>query len=278
MDRRKVLIGGGAAVGAAASSLAAPAIAQGRLELKMVTTWPRDFPGLGTGAQDLANLIENLSGGRIKVRLFAAGEMVKAFDSFDAVARGDADMYHAADYYWQKRHKAYNFFTSVPMGMTALELDAWIRFGGGQALWDELSAGFGVKPFLAGNTGVQMGGWFRNPIRSLDDMKQLKMRIPGLGGEVIKRLGGQAITLPGGEIPAALANGKINAAEWVGPYNDKAFGLHRYLKNYMFPGFQEPDTGLCLEVNLKLWESFSKTDQTIIETTATASDNLVLAE
>ena len=198
MDRRKVLIGGGAAVGAAASSLAAPAIAQGRLELKMVTTWPRDFPGLGTGAQDLANLIENLSGGRIKVRLFAAGEMVKAFDSFDAVARGDADMYHAADYYWQKRHKAYNFFTSVPMGMTALELDAWIRFGGGQALWDELSAGFGVKPFLAGNTGVQMGGWFRNPIRSLDDMKQLKMRIPGLGGEVIKRLGGQAITLPGG--------------------------------------------------------------------------------
>ena len=251
MDRRKMLVGGGAAIGAAAATggLAAPAVAQGRLELKMVTTWPRDFPGLGTGAQNLANLIGDLSGGRIKVRLFAAGEMVKAFESFDAVSRGDADMYHAADYYWQGRHKAYNFFTSVPMGMTALELDAWIRFGGGQALWDELSGQFGIKPFLAGNTGVQMGGWFRNPIRSLDDMKQLKMRIPGLGGEVIKRLGGEAVTLPGGEIPAALANGKINAAEWVGPYNDKAFGLHRYLKNYMFPGFQEPGTGVCLGIN-----------------------------
>ncbi len=278
MDRRKILVGGGAALGAAAGGLAAPAIAQGRLELKMVTTWPRDFPGLGTGAQNLANLIGELSGGRIKVRLFAAGEMVKAFESFEAVSRGDAEMYHAADYYWQGRHKAYNFFTSVPMGMTALELDAWIRFGGGQALWDELSGQFGIKPFLAGNTGVQMGGWFRNPIRSLNDMKQLKMRIPGLGGEVIKRLGGEAITIPGGEIPAALANGKINAAEWVGPYNDQAFGLHRYLKNYMFPGFQEPGTGLSLGVNRKFWDGLSKTDQTIIETAATASNNLVLAE
>lgn len=279
MDRRRFVAGAGTTAAALASgAIAAPAVAQGLRELKMVTTWPRDFPGLGTGAQRLADQITRISGGKLRVKLFAAGEMVPAFEAFDAVARGDAQMYHAADYYWQKRHKAYNFFTSVPMGMTALELDAWIKFGGGQALWDELSAQFGIKPLLAGNTGVQMGGWFQKPITSLNDMAGLKMRIPGLGGEVVRRMGGQAIVMPGGEIPDALASGKINAAEWVGPYNDKAFGLHNYLKYYMFPGFQEPGTGICLGLNRGFWQSLGDTDRAIIEAAATAENNNMLAE
>ncbi|MGI9422216.1 MAG: TRAP transporter substrate-binding protein [Hyphomicrobiaceae bacterium] len=279
MDRRTFFQSAGAVVATGGTSaLAAPAIVQGFREFKMVTTWPRDFPGLGTGAQNVADMITRLSGGLMKIKLFAAGELVPAFEAFDAVARGDAQMYHGADYYWQERHKAYNFFTSVPMGMTALELDAWIRFGGGQQLWDELSAQFGIKPFLAGNTGVQMGGWFQKPIKSLDDIKSLKMRIPGLGGEVVKRLGGEAVTLPGGEIPEALASGRINAAEWVGPYNDRAFGLHKYLQHYMFPGFQEPGTGICLGLNRGFWQSLGDTDRAIFETAATAANNLMLAE
>ena len=279
MDRRSFVSGAAtAATAAATGSFATPAIAQGFRELTMVTTWPRGFPGLGTSAQRLADLITKLTAGKMKVKLYAAGELVPAFEAFDAVARGDAQMYHAADYYWQKRHKAYNFFTSVPMGMTALELDAWIKFGGGQALWDELSAQFGIKPFLAGNTGVQMGGWFQKPIGSLADMKALKMRIPGLGGEVVRRLGGEAVTLPGGEIPGALASGKINAAEWVGPYNDKAFGLHKYLKHYMFPGFQEPGTAISLGINRGFWQGLGDTDKAIIETAATSENNNVLAE
>lgn len=277
MDRRKFLSGAGVSA-AAVGGLAAPAIAQGTREVRLVTTWPRGFPGLGTGAQRLAERITALSDGRLKVKLFAAGELVPAFESFDAVVRGDAHMYHAADYYWQKKHPAYNFFTSVPMGMTALEFDAWIRFGGGQALWDELSAQFGIKPLLAGNTGVQMGGWFKSPIRSVADIKTLKMRIPGLGGEVVRRLGGSVVVLPGGEIPDALETGRINAAEWVGPYNDKAFGLHNYLKHYMFPGFQEPGTGICLGVNRTFFESLGSTEQLIIETAAAAENNTMLAE
>ncbi len=277
MDRRTFVTGAGV-VGAATLAPQAAALGQGIKEIRLVTTWPRGFPGLGTGAQRLADLITKLSDGKLQVKLFAAGEMVPAFESFDAVARGDAQMYHAADYYWQKKHPAYNFFTSVPMGMTALEFDAWIRFGGGQALWDDLSAQFGVKPLLAGNTGVQMGGWFKKPIQSIADMKTLKMRIPGLGGEVVRRLGGEAIVLPGGEIPDALATGKINAAEWVGPYNDKAFGLHNYLKHYMFPGFQEPGTGICLGVNRGFWEGLSETERTIIEAAAAAENNNMLSE
>ncbi len=279
MDRRRFMTAAGMlSAGVATGGLSAPALAVGAREIRLVTTWPRGFPGLGTGAQRLADTITRASGGRWSVRLFAAGEMVSAFEAFDAVARGDAQMYHAADYYWQSKHPAYNFFTSVPLGMTALEFDAWIRFGGGQALWDELSAQFGIKPLLAGNTGVQMGGWFKTPIRSIADLKQLKMRIPGLGGEVVRRLGGHAIVMPGGEIPDALASGKINAAEWVGPYNDQAFGLHKYLKHYMFPGFQEPGTGVCLGVNRGFWESLDDSDRTIIEMAAAAENNIMLAE
>ena len=277
MDRRKFIYT--AAAGAvAATSLAKPAISQGIKEIRLVTTWPRDFPGLGTGADRFAKRVTAISEGRLNVRLFAAGEMVPAFGSFDAVASGEAEMYHGCEYYWDTKHKAYPFFTTVPVGMTAHELEAWIHFGGGQELWDELAAQFGIKALLCGNTGVQMGGWFQNPITSVADIKGLKMRIPGLGGEVIKRLGGQSINVPGGEILAALQSGQINAAEWVGPYNDQAFGLHTILKDYMFPGFHEPGTGACVGINKPFWDSLSDTDREIIKASASAENDMMMAE
>jgi TRAP-type mannitol/chloroaromatic compound transport system substrate-binding protein len=278
MDRRKFVSAAAAGAVIAGATLAKPALSQGIKEIRLVTTWPRDFPGLGTGADRIAKRITALSGGRLSVKLFAANELVPAFGSFDAVASGEVEMYHGAEYYWTKQHKVFPFFASVPVGMTAHELEAWVHFGGGQELWDELSAQFGVKAFLAGNTGVQMGGWYREPIKSLTQIKDLKMRIPGLGGEVIKRLGGESINVPGGEILDALKAGRINAAEWVGPYNDKASGLHTVLKDYMFPGFHEPGTGISLGINKAFWDGLNDTDREIIRTSASTENDVMMAE
>ena len=232
----------------------------------MVTTWPKNFPGLGTGAQRLADRITNGTEGRIEVKLFSAGELVPPFESFDAVSQGTADMYHAAEYYWQGKSKAFNFFATVPFGLTASEVDAWIYHSGGQALWDELSADFNLKPLMAGNTGVQWGGWFNKEINSIEDFKGLKMRMPGLGGEVLRRLGAAAVALPGGEIFPALQAGTIDATEWVGPWNDLAFGFYKITKYYYWPGFHEPGTILSLGINKDVWESLSASDQSLIET------------
>ncbi|XWN34554.1 MAG: TRAP transporter substrate-binding protein [Devosia sp.] len=279
MDRRSFLKTG--AIGAAAAgatTLAAPAIAQGRVEWKMVTTWPKNFPGLGTGAQRAADRITAMTDGRITVKLFAAGELVPAFESFDAVSNGTAELYHGADYYWQGKHPAFAFFTAVPMGFTAPEIDAWIMHGGGQALWDELSGEFGIKPFMCGNTGVQMGGWFRNELTSLDDLQGLKFRMPGLGGEVLRQLGVNVIALPGGEIFAALQSGAIDGTEWVGPWNDLAFGFYRIAKYYYYPGFHEPGALLSCGVNKAAYEALSATDQAIVENACIAENNTMYAE
>ena len=196
----------------------------------MVTTWPKNFPGLGTTAESLDRRIIAMRGGTLRVKVFAAKELVPPFKSFDTVSGDTADMYHAAEYYWQGKSKAFNFFAAVPFGLTAAEHTAWINHGGGQELWDELAAGFNLKPFMAGNTGVQMGGWFNKEINSLDDYKGLKIRIPGLGGEVLRKIGAAAINLPGGEIYTSLQSGAIDATEWVGPWNDLAFGFYKVTK------------------------------------------------
>jgi TRAP-type mannitol/chloroaromatic compound transport system substrate-binding protein len=214
--RRKFLA---AAAAGTAATLSAPAIAQGRVRWKMVTTWPKNFPGLGTGAQRVADRIEAMSDGRMEVRLYADRELVPAFEAFDAVREGIAEMSHDASYYWVAKHKSTPFFCTVPGGLTQQEHTGWINHGGGQQLWDELYAGFGLKAFLAGGSGVQMGGWFQKEINSLADLKGLKMRIPGLGAEVINRLGATAVNMPGGEIMPALQSGVIDATEWVGPWN-----------------------------------------------------------
>ncbi|MEM6662656.1 MAG: ABC transporter substrate-binding protein, partial [Pseudomonadota bacterium] len=198
MDRRKFI--GGAALGAGTATLAAPAVAQGTKEMTIVSTWPRDFPGLGISAQRLAARITELSEGRINTTYFAAGEKVGAFDSFDEVASGNSNAYIAADYYWKGKHPGFAFFTSVPFGMTTVEWNAWIKFKGGQDLWDKVSGEFGLKAITCGATGTQMGGWFNKEIESADDLKGLKMRIPGLGGDVMAKLGASPVSLPGGQI------------------------------------------------------------------------------
>ncbi len=281
MDRRSFLKKagvGGAVAATAASTLATPAISQGKVELKMVTTWPKNFPGLGTGAQRVADRITAMTEGRITVKLFAAGELVPPFESFDAVSQGTADMYHGAEYYWQGKHKAFNFFASVPMGLTAPEIDAWVNHMGGQALWEELSAQFNVQPFQAGNTGVQMGGWFAKEINSIEDLKGLKFRMPGLGGEVLRRLGVNVVALPGGEIFPALQSGAIDGTEWVGPWNDLAFGFYKVVKYYYWPGFHEPGSALGVGINKGVFDKFSDSDKEIIKNACLAENNYMYSE
>jgi TRAP-type mannitol/chloroaromatic compound transport system substrate-binding protein len=279
MKRRHFIKGAAVgAVAAASTTFPTPAISSSTRELKLVTTWPKNFPGLGTGAQRLADRISAGSGGSLTVKLFAAGELVPPFESFDAVSSGTADMYHAAEYYWQGKSKGFNFFAAVPFGLTVTEMDAWVHHGGGQALWDELSAGFNIKPFLAGNTGVQMGGWFNKEINSLEDYKGLKIRMPGLGGEVLRRIGAAAVSLPGGEIMPALQSGAIDATEWVGPWNDLAFGFYKVTKYYYYPGFHEPGTALGSGVNLDVWNSLTSDQQSLIATCMAAENNVTLGE
>lgn len=249
-----------------------------KLNWTMVTTWPEKFPGLGTSAERLAQRITAMSGGELTVKVAAAGTVVPAFGSFDAVSQGSVEMGHAASYYWQGKSKSFNFFAAVPFGLTAQELSAWIHYGGGQALWDEGYAKFGLKPFLAGNTGVQMGGWFKNEIKSMEDFKGLKMRMPGLGGEVLRRVGATAESLPGGEIFTALTSGRIDATEWVGPWNDLAFGFHKIAKNYYWPGFHEPGTGIECFVNKAKYEALPAHLQTLVSSACRAEAEAMLGE
>ena len=267
MKRRKFLRRAAAtgAAATAAATVSAPAIAQGVRELRMVTTWPKNFPGLGTGAENFARRVNTMSGGKMSVKVFAAGELVPAFESFDAVSSGNAQMSHSASYYWQGKSPAFNFFTTVPFGLTANEHASWIYHGGGQALWDEVAAEFDIKPFLRASTGVQMGGWYRKEINSLDDYKGLKFRMPGLGGEVLRRLGAAVVNLPLGEIFHGLQSGTVDGTEWVGPWHDMAAGFYKVAKFYYWPGFHEPGTTGEVMVNRKVWEDMSSEEKAIIE-------------
>ncbi len=279
MKRRDLLKGAATgAVATAASTLAAPAIAQDRIEINMVATWPRDFPGLGTGAQRFAERLGAISDGRMQVNYFAAGERVKAFDSFDEVASGNAQMYHAAEYYWKGKHPGFAYFTAVPFGLTYTEMNAWIRFGGGQELWDKLSAEFGLKGLMCGNTGVQMGGWFRKEINSADDLKGLKMRIPGLGGDVMAKLGGSPVSLPGGQIYENLVSGSIDATEWVGPWNDEIMKFYEAAKYYYFPGMHEPGAMLACGINKEFWDGLSDGERAMIEAAASTENDVMMSE
>jgi TRAP-type mannitol/chloroaromatic compound transport system substrate-binding protein len=297
MDRRGFItgaaVGGVVGVGATAAVMtsmkdkpveqatttpSAPAVVKDRIEFAMVSTWPRDFPGLGTGAQRLAERIATMSEGRIQMQYFSAGERVGAFDSFDEVASGNAQGYHAADYYWKGKHPGWAFFTAVPFGLTYTEMNGWFRFGGGQELWDELAGEFGLKGLMAGNTGVQMGGWFRKEINSADDLKGLKMRIPGLGGDVMAKLGASPVSLPGGQIYENLVSGAIDATEWVGPWNDGFMKFYEAAKFYYYPGMHEPGSMLALGLNASFWGSLSKSDQAMIEAAAAAENDWMMAE
>ncbi len=260
------------------TDLASPNIGKNLKQFRLATSWPKDFPGLGVMPNRFAEYVNTMTGGNIEIKVFAAGELVGATEVFDAVSTGAADMYHSAEYYWQGKAKGFSFFTAVPMGFTANEMVGWIKFGGGQELWDKLSAKFNIKAMHAGNTGHQMGGWFKKEINSLEDFKGLKMRMPGIGGEVIRRMGGAAVKLSGGEIYQALQSGAIDATEWVGPWNDYAFGFYREAPYYYGPGFHEPGAALSLGVNLSVWNSLTVTEQAIFKSACRHANDVSLGE
>ena len=237
---------------------------------KMVTTWPKNFPGLGTTPELLAEWVSEMSDGRLQITVYGAGEMVPALQVFDTVSAGTAQLGHGAAYYWKGKIPAAPLFTAVPFGMTAQEMNAWLYHGGGIELYRELYAPFNLIPMAAGNTGVQMAGWFNREINSLADLKGLKMRIPGLAGEVFNRAGGTAVNIPGGEIFTSLQTGVIDATEWVGPYNDLAFGLYKTAKYYYYPGWHEPGPTLELIVNKQAFEALPVDLQRILEVAARA--------
>ena len=260
------------------NTASAPAVMKERREIIMVSTWPRDFPGLGTGAQRFAKRLETLSDGRFVVQYFAGGERVKPFDSFDEVASGNAQMYHGADYYWKGKHPAWAYFTSVPFGLTYTEMNAWIRFGGGQELWDELAAGYGLKNVMCGNTGLQMGGWFRKELNTAEDFRGLKMRIPGLGGDVLAKLGASPVSLPGAQIYENLVSGAIDATEWVGPWNDAVMKFYEAAKYYYYPGMHEPGSMLACGMNKDFWESLSPSEQAMVDAAASTENDVMMSE
>ncbi len=248
------------------------------LEWKMVTTWPRDFPGLGTGANTLADYITRLSNGRLTVKVFGGNELVPPFEAFDAVSRGTAEIGHGAPYYWKGKAPAAQFFAGVPFGLTAQEQNAWLYYGGGIALWREVYAPFNLIPYPVGNSTGQMGGWFNKEINSIEDLKGLKMRIPGLGGEVLKRAGGTPQNIPGAELFTALQTGTIDATEWVGPYNDLAFGLFRAAEYYYSPGWHELGTTLEAFVNKTAFDALPVDLQAVVEVACQAANMDMTAE
>jgi len=259
----------------AAVAQAAP---QESFEWDLVTTWPRNYPGLGTAPEHFAKLVNAMSGGRLKVKVHGAGELVPAMGVFDAVARGAVEMGHGAAYYWKGKTPAAQFFTAVPFGLNAQEMNGWLHYGGGMDLWREVYAPFNLVPFAGGSTGVQMAGWFKNEINSVADLKGLKMRIPGLAGEVFQRLGGVPVTLPGGELFTALQTGSIDATEWVGPYNDLTFGLYKAAKYYYYPGWHEPGAMLEFIINQEAWNSLPPDLQAIVSTATRAINQDMLDE
>jgi TRAP-type mannitol/chloroaromatic compound transport system substrate-binding protein len=275
--RRRFLAATGAA--AAGATVAAPAIAQGAPQkLTMVTTWPKNAPGVGVNAQRFADRLAALSAGKLEIDLLAAGELVPPFESLDAVSEGTADLAHSTPYYWAGKAPALHYFTGVPFGLTAVEFAAWLRFGDGQPLWEEVYAPFGVVPFYAGSSGTQAGGWFNKEIESVDDFQGLKFRIAGLGGEVLRRLGAAPVLTPPGEIMPALAAGTVDGADWIGPWNDIAFGLHRFAEYYYMPGFHEPGPGLEVIVNADVYAGLDPDLQEAVRTAAWATSLETLAD
>ena len=269
MKRREFIrnIGVGTAGAVSASAPASPVIAGGHGKtMTIVSTWGRDFPGLGTSAQRLAARITELSEGAITTEYFAGGERVAPFDVFDEVASGNSQAYIAADYYWRGTHPGFAYFTAVPMGMNSAEWNAWIKFGGGQELWDKISGEYGLKALPCGSTGCQAGGWFNKEINSADDLKGLKMRIPGLGGTVMSKLGASPISVPGSQIYENLVSGAIDACEWVGPWNDYFLKFYEAAKYYYTAGMHEPGSNLAMGMNASWWGSLSQHERNIIET------------
>ena len=278
---RRSLMKGAAVTAAVASTpaLAAPnIITDKKFQWKMAMTWPKVLPGLGTGAVRLGERITRLTEGRLEVKIYGANELVPALGVFDAVSSGSIECAHGGSYYWLSKNRSFAFFCAVPGGLTAPEQNAWVYFDDGLQLWHELAAPFNIIPFPAGNTGVQMGGWFKRPIESLADIKGLKMRIPGLGGEVFAKLGGNPQNIPAADLFTSLQSGVIDALEWVGPWNDMALGFHRVADYYYGPGFHEGGPMLELMINKQAYEALPTELQLIVKGACATENQLMLSE
>ena len=275
-----------AGVGALASScgqteseIEAPAILSNKkFKWKMVTTWGPNFPVVGEGCNRMAEWIREMSAGRLDIRVYGGGELVPPLEVFEAVSGGAVEMGHGASYYWAGIEPAFQYFTSIPFGMNAQQMNAWLEFGGGKEIWAELYSRFNIVPFMAGNTGVQMGGWFNKKIDSMEDFQGLKMRMPGLGGKVLQRAGGTAVLSPGTELYTNLERGVIDATEWIGPYHDYLKGFHEIAKYYYYPGWHEPGSVLECIVNKRSYESLPSDLQAIVKTACYRANQEMLSE
>lgn len=281
VDKSKRSLIKGAALGTtavAAAGIGAPALAKTRYNWRMVTTWPRNFPGIGVGAQRLADRIRAMSDGRLNITVYPAGELAPALQAFDTVIEGGAEMCSSAAYYWINKSEACSFFTGVPYGMTSRELTAWMRYLGGQQIWDKVYDQFGVKGFISGDTGTQAGGWFRKPVNSLADIKGMKFRSPGLSGKVWQKIGANVVNLAAGDIYQALQTGNLDATEFVGPFNDLALGFHQICKEYYMPSFTEPGLATELVVNKSQFAKLPKDLQAIVEIACQAEYDQVASD
>jgi len=245
---------------------------------KMATTWPPNFPVLGEGCVMLAALVKKMSSGRLDIQVYGGGELVPPLEVFDTVRSGAVELGHGAAYYWAGKLPAAQFFASIPFGMNAQQMNAWLIGGGGLELWQELYADYGLIPIPAGNTAVQMGGWFNKQVNEIDDLRGLKMRMPGIGGKVLSKAGGSPVLLAGGEIYTGLERGIIDAAEWIGPYHDYIMGFHQIAKYYYTPGWHEMGTQLELMINMKTYESLPTDLQAILQSATYRVNHWMLSE
>ena len=232
--------------------------------IKLATSWPAHFPIMGTGVEKFAQRVKDVSAGSLEIKIFPKNVLVPALAVFDATSSGQIDAFHSGPYYWKGKNSAFSLYSGLPFGFTAEEINSWMTFGGGLELWREQYSKYNLYPFLGGNTNIQMGGWFRKPIHSLKDMQGLKMRIPGLGGEVFSKMGVNPILLPAGEIYTSLERGVIDATEWVGPALDIKMGFYK-VAPYYYAGWHEPGSILELTFNKQTWSKLAFEHQSIIE-------------
>ena len=234
-----------------------------KVTLKLATSWPAHFPIMGTGVDNFAKRCFELSGGSLEIKVYPKNILVPALQVFDATSSAQIDAFHSGVYYWKGKNSAFSIFGGMPLGLTSEEMITWMKFGGGYKLWREMYAKFNLYPLIGGTTGPQMGGWFKKEIKSLSDLKGLKMRIPGLGGEVMARLGVNPVLLPAGEIYTSLERGTIDATEWVGPALDSMMGFGKTAP-YYYKGWHEPGSILEITFNKARWEKLSDEHRAII--------------
>lgn len=281
MKRRSFIKGSAVsalAAGGLASTFPRPAISQDLRKWRFITAWPKNLPGLGTGAQYFVDSVNAAAEGRLELELYASGEIVPAFEVVDAVAAGTAEMGHSAPAYWKGRVAAAGFLANFPFGLTAQEHNAWYYRGGGAELSQEVYDELGVKYFLAGNTGVQMAGWFKEEFNSVDDLKDRKLRFIAMAGEVYQRIGATVVTMPGSEVVTSLASGALDGLKWNNPYGEAAMGFYRYAKYYYHPGWQDPTTSIDIVVNKAEWEALPSDLKMIIQQCADAANFAMLNE